>query len=459
MSNMSRFSFVAQSLDNQTPDVLVDKGQLLDDRDSRSTARTSLVDNATYVSSRGKRYQSSDHTVTAYLYGMEIVVQVDGSKLDASGRTAPILCYGDVRGLDPELAPEILADELEDFAQRIGRELSPRQLSNVNDLVGRVIGAEGSTAQPGSSRLSGVKFSVPHFKRRSGHEDLPAAALPSLPSGALPVRSQDRRVIAVVDNALERRLKTKAGQSMRKVLTLPGVFKFHIDDTQGDPLATELDRVGLLRPGAILVQNPYDPDEYFEMQGAEESIAKSAAHTWVEICEKLGATRVQVRIIAATSERTATLGEVAASATLVGQSGNLESSSQEDGFETASTDMEYVRVYVHHAPDYQDARRLIMERGLSWDSDLRGLVEQFATAGKAPTSHHDRHSTRSAFERIGVSVQRLRADASAIWLQDGELVERQAQQSGGERAYSFDLEVTFGQSVEAEDGNGGVADR
>ena len=95
MNPVRYFTFVAQSLDNRSPDVISVRGNFLPSDDLRSPERTSLIDDTTYISSRGREVKvRNTSSCRAFVLDQEVLIEITARDRDASGRASPILCLG-----------------------------------------------------------------------------------------------------------------------------------------------------------------------------------------------------------------------------------------------------------------------------------------------------------------------------------------------------------------------------
>lgn len=69
------------------------------------------------------------------------------------------------------------------------------------------------------------------------------------------------------------------------------------NETEGSELLQDLAAKGLLRPGQILVQSPYDPATYFRAADARVNASEEKHFIFTQLCRLLGATRVTQEIV------------------------------------------------------------------------------------------------------------------------------------------------------------------
>lgn len=124
----SGFILWAQALDNSSPDHIAVRGAALDAEDSlRRQEAVSLVshvikDGVRIFESRGVRLTADNR---------HFIVEIPSAQRDLAGRTAPIVCCGEYDSSFEETLGAKVADTLNEFARRIGRNLHSEQLELV----------------------------------------------------------------------------------------------------------------------------------------------------------------------------------------------------------------------------------------------------------------------------------------------------------------------------------------
>lgn len=115
-----KFILWAQALDNASPDHFDVRGEELSANDSaRRQEAVSSVSNV--IKSGARVYEHSGVLLTAD--DRHFVLEVPSAQRDRTGRTAPIVCYGEYEtAVGAELGNSAVV-ALDDFARRIGRTL------------------------------------------------------------------------------------------------------------------------------------------------------------------------------------------------------------------------------------------------------------------------------------------------------------------------------------------------
>ena len=114
--------FWAQALDNASPDHFEMRGEeLLSDDAVRRQEAVSLVSDVVKAGTRIFDAQGVQLTED----GRHFVVELPSAELDRAGRRAPIVCYGEYGSRVGDTLWASVAVGLDDFAKRIGRNISP----------------------------------------------------------------------------------------------------------------------------------------------------------------------------------------------------------------------------------------------------------------------------------------------------------------------------------------------
>lgn len=119
---MERSVFWAQALDNSSPDHIYMHGEPLSPSDSaRRQEAVSLVSGV--VKTGVRVFESHGMSLTAD--EGHFVVEILSAQRDQAGRTAPLVCYGKYDSTMTASFGALVAGDLNDFAERIGRSLQP----------------------------------------------------------------------------------------------------------------------------------------------------------------------------------------------------------------------------------------------------------------------------------------------------------------------------------------------
>ena len=114
-----KLSFLAQSLDNLSPDPIEVDGHEAKDQEERQR----LVQHISQVSISGTRVFSEDF-ISAFRRGDEFILEIPSDRKDSAGRIAPIICYGHVSKEPDQSWPDDVVDAIRAFASSIGRGVS-----------------------------------------------------------------------------------------------------------------------------------------------------------------------------------------------------------------------------------------------------------------------------------------------------------------------------------------------
>lgn len=129
-------SFLAQSLDNRSPDPAALNGCQLGPDDEEK--HQELVRKISQVSISGRRVFSEGFISAHRRYGT-FILKIPSVQRDSSGRIAPIICYGRVPKKPAESWPEDVTDEMKKFAASIGRKISDQDISSGREAVEAVL--------------------------------------------------------------------------------------------------------------------------------------------------------------------------------------------------------------------------------------------------------------------------------------------------------------------------------
>lgn len=178
----------------------------------------------------------------------------------------------------------------------------------------------------------------------------------------------DRDVIVVeTETQLVRHSYVDPGPEL---LRAPGIWTVS-DETEGSTLLRDLAARGLLRPGQILVQSPYDPATYFRAADARVNASEEKHFIFAQLCRHLGATRVTQEIV----ERHEEKGVYKLSAG--GGKGlfKLKMSGQDQAETRLASRIALDDQYVGQAADIEAAVALLGKLGLVGDPFLMSCVE------------------------------------------------------------------------------------
>lgn len=211
------------------------------------------------------------------------------------------------------------------------------------------------------------------------------------------------------------------------------ILTWPLDSRQlsNSPVLTRLDSDGLLEPGAVLLQSPYDPNRYLAPAEATPSIALAKLLSTVELCRRLGASSVRIEEITVTSNGESAKWTAEGSGQLLGaQTGSVRS---ELGTFVQVTQLQ--DSFPGGPPDITAAAELLTGARLTSDDNLTALVT--ARTGNNQILSRNFHVT------TGHEAARVRQRLATI-----EAVPLRA--AGGRRrvetrasVYDFQFAVTF----------------
>lgn len=134
---MNNLAFSAQSLDNQTPDTIVDNERPLIEENERRE----LVEKISEVALDGTQV-FSEGSHNAFLYHGNFLLETPPDELDDAGRISSLLCYGHVPNEPPASWSEDVVNALVDFAERIGRTVSDENQKEARRGVEAILEAQ-----------------------------------------------------------------------------------------------------------------------------------------------------------------------------------------------------------------------------------------------------------------------------------------------------------------------------
>jgi hypothetical protein len=179
----------------------------------------------------------------------------------------------------------------------------------------------------------------------------------------LPSDPNDRRIIVVLD-------KSHIDDGRIQTLDKPTVALVRWPVSREDPLAVMLDSARLLNPGAVLLQNPYEPDSYEEISKAETEFQRSKNRKFGELCGLLGAIECSVESMRAVRESEATDGRL--------EFQYLFDTAEIKGGDQKSKDFaERFRLHLKWnggEPNFSEVDQMLCKTGLANDPDMLALV-------------------------------------------------------------------------------------
>lgn len=155
------------------------------------------------------------------------------------------------------------------------------------------------------------------------------------------------------------------------VLLNEEVFALAFPVQDDNPIALALARSGLARPGALLLQNPYDHDLYEDAMDASRRFALAKFTVFSQLCMHLGARAVSVKSVEVRT--TNTKNEFAIGAGYKGVDGKVKTSF--DAFERLTAEMSLEDHFVGGPADIPGAQALLGRTAMHADPVARTLVE------------------------------------------------------------------------------------
>jgi hypothetical protein len=149
---IKKFIFWAQALDNTSPDHIHVRGEELPPSDAaRRQEAVSLVSAVVKFGTRVFNQKGVQLTEDGYHF----VVEVPSVERDLAGRTAPIICYGDYDLKVVDVLSSLVSFELDDFANRIGRNILPEHRTLAHRSF-RILKKKSSVRKVGRLAMGGA---------------------------------------------------------------------------------------------------------------------------------------------------------------------------------------------------------------------------------------------------------------------------------------------------------------
>lgn len=143
------------------------------------------------------------------------------------------------------------------------------------------------------------------------------------------------------------------------------------DETEGSALLQDLAAKGLLRPGQVLVQSPYDPANYYRAADARVGASEEKHFIFTRLCRLLGATRVTQEVVERHEDkRVQKLSAEAGKGPL-----KFKSSGQDQAETRLASRIALDDKYAGHAADINAALDLLSKHSLVDDPFLMSCVD------------------------------------------------------------------------------------
>lgn len=226
----------------------------------------------------------------------------------------------------------------------------------------------------------------------------------------------DREVIVVeTETQLVRHSYVDPGPDL---LRSPGTWTVS-DETQGSDLLRDLAVKGLLRPGQILVQSPFDPSTYFRAGDARVNASEEKHFIFTELCRLLGATRVTQEIVERHEDKSVQkLSAEAGKGTF-----KLKLSGQDEAETRLASRIALDDKYAGHPADIQAAMTLLQKHGLLSDPFLMSCLDARSGGNELTSrtwtvelSQEVEHKLALAARLVVAKLLTVDANGSAQWL-------------------------------------------
>lgn len=119
--------------------------------------------------------------------------------------------------------------------------------------------------------------------------------------GKFPKDPDKRRVIVVVDEHNRERLDYEPGGG--EALDDPHSHVLVLGEEIKSPVGKRLKQLGLLKVDTVLLQSPFQPDDYVPIETARVDFALAKHHLFVELCGLMGAKKVKVIELRVTTDK------------------------------------------------------------------------------------------------------------------------------------------------------------
>lgn len=407
------FSFLAQNLDNASPDVMSVQGRLLVATRLRDPDRVRLSRAVSTMTRDGKRIEVDGTTARGFVLDDQILIESPSPERDVAGRLSPIVCIGRRGQPADDFWCAALIDELEEFSERAARTMSVRQQSDIHRLFDRM-----TTSRTG---VIETLTRAPHGAinwLRGGRDQPPVEPLAEQRVVAtLPEEPTRRQIIVVLDETDVRLLANRSADT--DLFRTPGVCVWSPRrpadgverSTYLQQVVDRLEQRGPLPSRTVLVRDLYGLHDYLEVDDADLGLMESKLVLFTELCGLLGARSVET--LAATSIGVDESHDVSVAATspalLTGARLTADASRQRRREERRERIVSRRATWADRTLDEPAARRLLSERRVEWDRDCQWVIDLCTTRAGRLANYEYELSTAEAVERItrlagGVSV-------------------------------------------------------
>lgn len=185
----------------------------------------------------------------------------------------------------------------------------------------------------------------------------------------LPENPAERKILVVLDEDDYRSLEYD--DEGRELLVNPEVHIQKFPVSGSDKTLQAMQREGLLRPGAMLLQSPHKGDVYADLSDAEDSFAVQKYTLFSTVCMTLGATEVCIDRIVCRDEQGET--EVDVGISRPGGRGGVDF--EHERIASLQSKISLLDKFKGGEPNVEAAEELLRETGLMNEPNLRSLLE------------------------------------------------------------------------------------
>lgn len=182
--------------------------------------------------------------------------------------------------------------------------------------------------------------------------------------------SRRKAVFVLNESDIEALRLDKDGASL---LLNEEVYILPSSSEQSNPVVQELIDSGLARPGAVLIQSPFEKDMYEKSTQAMERFALDKHLYFSTLCGYLGACKVTVEQIELKKEEKKETLSIDVGNPSTGPDGNIKVENEE--LASLYSRMDLQDTFAGGSPDLPEAERFLRETGLLGDANMRSLLK------------------------------------------------------------------------------------
>ena len=215
----------------------------------------------------------------------------------------------------------------------------------------------------------------------------------------LPVEPERRRILMVLDEPSFTRLSyEKNGPAL---LYSDELHVVRLPLKQRGPLFEKLGAKALLHTGSVLLQSPFDPDDYEKIESAEEHFARLKLYHFTHLCQLLGARRVTVEQLEISSEKGTDVVQLDGAAPGVLATGKLKMEETQRLRRQFSMSTQFAG----SSADVNAARSYLAQHRLSGDQIVASMVELAASANRVTSQRVHLHLSDETRRNIDAVTQ------------------------------------------------------